>query len=508
MADFVPLQFPPGVIKSSSNALVQGNWTDTNLVRWETGGSLKPVGGWEQYSLPETASIIRAMHTWIDNSGIERTGVLCENHLYVLEGGVLTDVSPTTVPIEGPPSDLTVGGYGDDVYGDGTYGTARPTHQSLRLIGPAWTIANWGEDLVAMSSYDGRLLRWQPSAPLTLAAAVPNAPVACRTFIVTPERHVVVFQSNGTTNRFDWCDQEDIENWTVSPTTTAGFYEIQPFAPIVSAKVIKNGFVFFTTVGPYFSRYIGVPYIYSYDPVAGGSIPISQGALMEAGGRAYWIADDGVWSTDGLSVDPVPCTLHEWFRKTMNPIYVRYRMSGVNIGTYQEIWWFWPEGEGTENTRYSCYNFVDKWWAHGRLTRTCGASATFSSYPTFADAHGMYKHESGNFYHGAPELPYAESGAINSKSGAIMTYVDQMVVDHGGDRSLVNYTFKGYLTRQEQFTGVPAITIGPKQVRTDGYLDARLTARDIVFRIEMAADGVGPFTFGQPLINASPRGNR
>lgn len=506
--NFVPLSFPPGIVKSSSKALVQGRWNDGNLVRW-IGDAIAPVGGWEQFSLDAAvASVVRAVHSWVDNSGILRYGVLCESNAYIIEGGAMTDITPIG-GMTGAPADVTIGGYGDDVYNLGTYGTPRPNKASnSRTVGPAYSVDNWGEDFVFMSSYDGRLLRWSPSTPTVAAVAVPNAPTGCRLFLVTPERHVVLFGPNGEDNRFQWCDQEDIENWTVATTTTAGFYDIEPFSPIIAAVVIKNGFVFFTSVGPYFSRYIGVPYIYSYDPISGGSVPYTDAALTEANGRAIWFSEEGFWTTDGISIEPVPCPMLKYTQDLFNEFYVRYRMVSVNIGAYPEVWWFYPSGDQTENDRYISYDYVSKWWSMGKLVRTCGVSASFNSYPVMSDGTDFFKHESSNFYTDLVELPYAETGAINSKGGAVLTYVDQFMVDHNGPKEICEYTIKGYISRMNQEEEGPVVTIGPKRARDDGYLDARLTARDITLRIQSSVNGGQPWTFGQPLINAVPKGSR
>ena len=36
--------------------------------------------------MPPFGSPIRAMHIWVDQNAVERLAILCEEHLYVLEG--------------------------------------------------------------------------------------------------------------------------------------------------------------------------------------------------------------------------------------------------------------------------------------------------------------------------------------------------------------------------------------------------------------------------------------
>ena len=128
-----------------------------------------------------------------------------------------------------------LGGYGDGAYNTGppnTYGTARTLGNDAAIdrVPDAYSLANFGAVLLAMTSADGRLLQWNPaSAPGTKAAVV--TPLSGSTvphglcFVVTPERFVQVFGSylDGTTfpgggadggsfRRMAWCEQEDYSN--------------------------------------------------------------------------------------------------------------------------------------------------------------------------------------------------------------------------------------------------------------------------------------------------------
>lgn len=507
--NFAPFTLPPGIVKPASNALAQGRWNDANFVRW-VDGRLAPVAGWEKLALTGTfASKIRQILTWSDNSGIIRTAILCEANLYYVDvGGVINDITPAG-GMTAPTGNVTAGGYGDDVYGAYTYGDARPNKTNYKAIGPCYTLANWGQSLVAMTSPDGRLLIWDPSsAPGTKAAAVANAPTNNRTFVVTPERHVIIFGSGNVPNQFSWCDQENITVWGAGVTNTAGSYLIEPFSPILAAQVIKNGVVFFTATAAYLSRYIGVPFIYDYELISETSAPITTASLSEYGGVAYWLADDGFWSSDGISISSVDCDILEWYKLLADPLYSRYRTAATNLGSQTEIWWFFPDNTtGGENNRVIIYNPIQKWWSIGVLSRSCGYKAAYNTYPIMSDGTSLYKHESGLSYADLATLPYAESGALNTSGGARMTYVDAWLVDHNAPYNAVQYTVKGYINRLSQASG-PEITIGPKFCRADGVLESRLTARDITIKIQTAINGGPSWTFGQPLVAAAPRGTR
>jgi hypothetical protein len=62
--------------------------------------------------------------------------------------------------------------------------------------------------------------------------------------------------------------------------------------------------------------------------------------------------------------------------------------------------------------------------------------------------------------------------------------------------------------RNSRSLGSPELQSPPRPVRSDGYVDFRQTGRDIRLRIDMASPIIQPFTLGQHLIDAVPRGDR
>ncbi len=158
---------------------------------------MAPVGGQSQFNL-HSQSRCKRVHGWFDKNQVYRIAFLCERHLYVLTGGTLVDISPTSPLVS--PTPVGAGGYGDGVYNsDDPYGSPR----DITLIAaqdkiPSWySLDNFGSILYAMTSADGRLLEWDPAGggAAALQAAdsgrgpVPNG----RGFVVTNERYIMMF---------------------------------------------------------------------------------------------------------------------------------------------------------------------------------------------------------------------------------------------------------------------------------------------------------------------------
>jgi hypothetical protein len=498
------IKIPPGVVRGASPADTPGTWYETNLVRW-VNGVLQPVPGWEKLVATVPASKVRAVHQWVDNDNIEYIGVLCEEHIYVYRDGALQDITPAG-GMDGPGENVLAGGYGNDNYNYGDYGTPRPDVPATSMIGPAYSIDNWGEDLIVMSNYDGRLLRWKPSDPLVACTAVPGAPVNNRCFVITPQRHVIIFGMGGDFRRFGWCSQEDIEDWDFAdPLNTAGEFFIEPASPILCAKALKSGVIFFSAIKAYFIEYLGVPYVYGYNEIGDRIAPISAASLVSSGDKASWWAENGVWSFDSGSLQAVPCTLLDWAKKEADPDFKRFRTFGQAIGEVTEVWWFFPTVGQQENDRYMAWNYSTGEWSMGWLNRTAGTPGSYLTYPIMSDGASLFYHEKGDRY-GDNMLPFAETAAINMKSGGRLMTIKQMVPDHVYPNDVVKYIFYGRDVRVPP--GSDQEEVMELETREDGYLDVRMTARDFRMRIASAQDGVPKWSFGEMLIDVAQRGKR
>lgn len=159
---FVPVNIPPGVVRLATPLQSKGRFWDANLVRWRN-GKLQPVGGWQRILATALSSVCRTIFSWTTNVGIKYVAFGCQNNLQVLESSSLIDITPDNYVA---PVTLTNGGYGASTYGNYLYGvkTGRPVSEYY-TPSFSWTMDNWGEDILAVSSSDGRLLYWTYTQP-------------------------------------------------------------------------------------------------------------------------------------------------------------------------------------------------------------------------------------------------------------------------------------------------------------------------------------------------------
>jgi hypothetical protein len=482
------------------------------------------------------ASRCKRIHGWFDLDQVYHIAYLCEQNLYIDTHGTLVDVTP----VDGmtPPSGL-VGGFGDALYmnpppPDDLYGTPRPVPGSVAItkIPDAYSLDNMGSVLFAMTSADGRLLKWDPSVggPAVIQAAdatrgvVPHG----RCFVITQERFLMILGSyldgtpsdGGSFRRFAWCDQENPGAWDYTNVTSqAGFLDVEPASPIVTADATRMGVLFWTGKKAYVSQFLGLPYIYNYVEIGDACTPWSPQSVVTTTAMTLWMAEQGMFAFDGTSVVPIPCKVRPWVDDDIDPINVRELSFACHLADFNEWWWCFPTLNSPFNTRAVVYNYKEGWFSQCQLSRSAGITSSYTAYPIFADDYVAFQHEvfQSTAYQNASMpvvLPFAESFDLNLNSGARLTTIKQLLpdveaIDAPNDEAVTaaieNLSYS-VLYRRTRSIGDPEIS-SPGFFRDDGYIDFRVTGRDLRLRIDIGPT-IRPFTLGQHLIDAVPRGDR
>jgi len=500
------IEFPAGVTTLLSRSAKISNWRDGNLIRWDDGNTLKPMGGWEQVVLSggPFASRVREMHRWVALNGIIWTAYLCEQHCYVESGNSLTDVTPVGgIPA---PAGLNAG-YGELDYGKNNYGVDVPGAVStLQKFSAAWTLNNWGQDLLVMWSYEGKLYRWSPTTPSSKLVAVTGAPITNRQFIVTPERHVMLFGMGGNYGDFGWCSQEDLNDWNfASITNTAGMYTVDPLSPIVAARLSAAGILVFTPTMTHVVDYIGLPYIYRIRPVGRIPTPISASSVAAIPDGVVWFSVEGFWLWNGTAADILPCSIWDTVTNRMDFARTVRESNVVNVASRGELWFFWVDiAYGLETSRYVALDYRSRVWMPGFLKRTCGFVYGNDRNPLMSDGYKVWKHETGFVYPEAQFMPYLESQTLNIAGGERWITISKIHPDIMGDRTALAFSLALNNDRsnysKQRYTA-------QRTVNQHGWVDIRETGRDVRLRIDMIANRDWS-TIGPIIFDSKPRGGR
>tara|TARA_A100000172_G_scaffold66855_1_gene46487 strand:- start:1504 stop:3372 length:1869 start_codon:yes stop_codon:yes gene_type:complete len=340
-------------------------------------------------------------------------------------------------------------GWGVDTWSAGTWGssTALSLTNQLRL----WTIDNFGDDTIA-APRGGPLYYWDESSGLGTRAVLAssrsgasNTPVAISQLLMSDvDRHVIALGCNpiGSSTidpllvRFS--DSENAVDWTPTATNSAGGVRLSTGSLIVGGLQTRQEILIWTDVGVVSMRFVGQPFIFSFNEIATGMSLISPNAAATAGGVVYFM-DDGAFYQYAGSVQKLPCTVLDYIFSDFNKGQA-YKVFAAPNPKYNEIIWFYPSANSTEIDRYVTYNYLESIWSIGTtndgFVRTAWNPAYSLDYPIAAsknDSSGLnylYNQEFGCLADGNGFTAFIESSDFDlDPAGENFMYMSKLIPD-------------------------------------------------------------------------------
>jgi len=489
----IPLQLPPGVLRNGTDFESSNRWRDSNLVRWSD-GSLRPVGGWDTRKASATASVPRALHAWVDNSGASAMVAGTHNKLiYINASGTLADITPSGLTA-GDVNAVINTAFGGGFWGLGFYGVTRPS-SGVYQEATTWALDNFGQNLLACSSKDGKIYEWALNTSV-LPTALTNAPVNNKSMLVTEERFVFALGAGGNPRKVQWCDREANTTWSPAATNEAGDFELQTTGQIMCGVRMRGRTLILTDTDAHIATYSGAPFVYGFERVGTACGVVSRKSVVAIDQGAFWLGANGFFMFDGSVATELKCDVQDYIFQNIsnNQISKAY---AVHNSQHSEIWWFYPSASSTENDSYVTYNYMEGHWAVGTIDRTAAVDKGVFDFPIWADASGnLYNHEYG-FAHGT-YTPYAESGSISLGNGDQIMKVTNLIPDEltQGD---VKVSFKTRFHPNDTETTHGLYTLSnPTSVRFSG--------RQIRLRVE--GSKLADWRSGIMRIEANPGGGR
>lgn len=487
----IPLNIPPGQYRNGTEYQSQGRWRDGNLVRWHE-GALRPVGGWRQRGTVDIDGVVRNIAAWEDNTGSRRLALGTHSKLYAMNvSNTVSDITPAGFTA-GVVDATGFTGYGGSTYGTGLYGL--PSQEATDIT-PAttWCLENWGQYLLAMTPYDGKIYEWQLDGA-TPAAVLSNAPTGCSGMMVTEERFVFAFGAGTNPRNVAWSDRENNNDWTPTATNEAGDIEIQTNGVIMKGLRTRGQSLILTSQDAHTATYQGPPFVYGFERVGTSCGLIAPNAAASVDAGVIWMGNRSFFIYAGGAVQALPCEVSDYVFSDMNTDQSSKVHAVVN-SRFNEIWWFYPSGNSVECDRYVAFDYAENIWMTGEIDRTAGVDRGAFRYPLWIAADGvLYEQEVGYDY--GTHTPYAETGPIAISSGEQVMAVREMIPDEKtlGD---VTATFKTrfYPTDTEREYG-PYSMANPTSIRFTGrQVRMRVTGNTMsdwrvgVMRLDAVAGG-------------------
>ena len=488
----IPLQIPPGVYRNGTDLQSTGRWRDASLVRW-TDGTMQPVGGWLT-RVTLTDQPLRGAIAWRDLSGDRWIAAGSYEGLFVVKANNSTyDITPGTFNVGTKDAAVNIG-FGGGLYGTAAYGLPRPDTGSYGTA-TTWSLDNWGQNLVACSSEDGRLLEWSLNTASD-AVAITNAPTGCSGLVVTNERFLFALGAGGNYRKVQWSDREDNTTWTPDVVNEAGDIELQTSGQIMLGIRTRGQTLILTDQDAHTATYQGPPFVYGFERVGSSCGVVSRLGAASVDAGVFWMGPRGFHVYAGGAVANMPCDVADYVFGNINRTQIS-KVAAVASARFSEIWWFYPSNQSLENDSYVVFNYKENHWATGKIARASGVDGGVFSTPIWMGVDGkVINHEIGHQFD--DELPYAESGPVQIGAGDNVMSATSFIPDERTQgQATVTFKTRFHPNDTERSYG-PYSMANPT--------DVRFTGRQVAMRVDGAYNA--DWRWGVPRLEAVPGGRR
>jgi hypothetical protein len=269
-------------------------------------------------------------------------------------------------------------------------------------------------------------------------------------------------------------------------------------------------------------RYIGPPFTFGLQQLSSNITIMGPNAAVATEDFVFWMGIDNFYIYAGQT-QQLPCPVKDKVFLDFNLNQTDKVYAGIN-SEYGEVIWLYPSetnavangGDG-QNDRYVIYNYNEKVWYYGSITRSAWLDRGTRSYPIAAGGGYLYNHELGYDNDGVAMDSYIESAPIDIGDGDKFLYVRRIIPDltFNGSTNLsspqATFTLKTRDFPGQSFsddsTGTVTRTASSPVENFTNQLYMRARGRSFAMRVESEALGAR-WKLGSPRIDIREDGKR
>ena len=389
----------------------------------------------------------------------------------------------------GPALQEALLGWGAGSWGSGSWGIGDQSFVALRI----WLAAVYGQDLLfaprgsQIYHWDGNQTFDVRGVPISSQVGASEVPLAVNGLLVSDQSRFVLafgtnelFQTTLDPMLIRWSAQENYLDWNPQATNQAGGIRLSKGSEIIAYVQARQEVLVWTDQALYGMQYVGPPYVWTAQLLADSATIISPNAAVSTPVGVFWMGVGKFYAYDGR-VQSLPCTL---LKDVFNALDTSQQLQvfGALNEEFNEVWWFYPSAGSSAPNRYVVYNYVERLWYEGSMTRTAWVdrNAVYSNPVAIADGI-LVEHEVGS------------DDTTTSPPTPIEAFIESAPIDlEDGDsymfayRALPDFSFEGSTSATPQLTVTmtPYKNSGSGTHASIGGSLAQPVTRSVVFPVE------------------------
>ena len=399
------------------------------------------------------------------------------------------------------------GAYGAGNYGAGAYGlgVAISGQSGTPITATDWTLANWGQNLIACPE-GGGIYQWAPGSGFANAGIIPNAPYYNNgVFVSTAQQTIIAYGSTVPSTIgvyqdpmwINWCDVQNLNSWTpaVPPATPnqAGGFRIPSGSHLVGGASTPVCNLLWTDLDVWVMSYVGSQLVYGFVKGAENCGLIGKHAFTKLAGSIYWLGANNFFVYGGGGAAILPSPVWDIVFQDLDATNAWKCFAGSNT-LFSEVLFAYPSISGGLGIcdKYVKYNTVENSWDAGTLQRNTWMDQTILGAPiATTDAGIVYVHETGMDADTSPMTSGFTTGYFFVDEGESFVSIDRIYPDFRWGN------WAGAKTAQIQlyvyalnYPGDTPIAYGPYAVNSSTeYVPVRIRARQLAMGVYSSDSG-------------------
>ena len=393
-----------------------------------------------------------------------------------------------------------------------------------------WSQDNYGEDLL-FNVRDGSIFLWKKADGLTsrgVSLATETGAIDCPTIcrqVMSSDRdgHVIAFGCNPVGSSIQdpllirWSNFETNLDWEITESGTAGDLSLGSGSEFVRAAETKREVIVWTDTSLHSLTFLRPPDTFGLAQISNNITIVAPNAVAAVDDVMFWMGRDTFYSYDGR-VQTLPCAVRQKVFGDINSDRLRTIYAGVN-SEFTEIIWFYPSASATENDSYVVYNYGEKVWYYGNMSRTAWIDRGIRNFPQATGTLTypyLYNHEFGTDDDGSPITSYVESSPFDLGEGEHFGFIDKVIPDLTFDGSTVDSPVVDFTMQARNFpganynvsqTGSATRTSTTPVEQFTNQIFVRVRGRSMSLKVSSNTAGV-QWRLGTPRVNVKQDGRR
>lgn len=313
--------------------------------------------------------------------------------------------------------------------------------ETVNAIASVWSMVDWGNFILATNGVDRPQVAESNSFAVWMDSDGSNLPFSTAEILIQRGPHVLAANTSNGHNWVEWCDLDDIYEWTPLAENQAGNLVIREAAgPLMAAAPLGDRDAVYTRNQMFVVNYLGAPNVFGYQSLLEGIGAVSKQAVVAVGRRNFGMSRQGLWWTDGTQFQYFDRgAVRDYLQNSVNWSQAT-KVAAVHDEEFHRIIWSYPKDSGGEPSESIVYDYKNGTFTLFNFAWTSAVPREVFSFPLGASGdQNIYGLNQGTNANTSAMTKRVKSRPFSFGKGSALTLIDAIVAGFASKDGEVEY---------------------------------------------------------------------